>query len=96
MAKFNVSQLLFYFTFLIPFYMQVGMEMSKRQERQATQECNKAEIREILQLIIQSQDEMRNLLSMPFSHDWCPAEEVMERLQTVGFISFLTDPRSKR
>ena len=68
--------------------MQAGMKMPKPQlEPEATQERDKAEIREILRIIIQSHDDMRNLMNMQSPHDSCPVEEIMESLQTVGTLS---------
>jgi len=75
----------------------MGMEMTKHQlESKATQARDKAEIREVLQIIVKSQDDMRTLLNMQSSLDSRPVEEVMESLQTVGILRFLTYPCSRR
>jgi len=75
--------------------MQMGMEMTRRQlESKAIQARDKAEIREVLQIIVKSQDDMRTLLSMQSSRDSRPVEEMMESLQTVSILCFLAHPRS--
>jgi len=77
--------------------MQMGMQMTKHHlESQAIQARDKAEIREVLQIIVKSQDDMRTLLSMQSSRDSRPVEEVMESLQTVGILRSLAYPCSRR
>ena len=77
--------------------MQMGMEMTKHQlESKAIQERDKAEIREVLQIIVNNQDDMRTLLNMQSSRDSQPVEEMMESLQTVSILRFLPCPRSGR
>jgi hypothetical protein len=74
--------------------MQMGMEMTRHHlESKAIQQRDKAEIREVLQVIVKSQEDMRTLLSMQSSH---PVEEMMESLQTVNILLFLAHPRSGR
>ena len=60
-------------------------------ESQAIQERDKEEIREVLQMIVKSTDDMRVLLNMPSSR---PVEEIMESLQTVRTILLPLQPWS--
>lgn len=77
--------------------MQMGMQMTRHQlESKAIQERDKAEIREVLQIIVRSQDDMRTLLNMQSSRDSRPVEEMMESLQTVGIPRFRPCLRSGR
>ncbi|KAJ3507608.1 hypothetical protein NLJ89_g6206 [Agrocybe chaxingu] len=60
--------------------IQLGMEMNRGQlQSKAIQARDNAEIREVLQIIVRSQDDMKALLS---SDDSRPVEEMMESLQT--------------
>ncbi|KAF8163016.1 ras guanine nucleotide exchange factor domain-containing protein [Crassisporium funariophilum] len=68
---------------MMKFNMQINMEMSRSNlESKAIQERDKAEIREVLQVIVRSTDDMRALLNMQSSRDSRPVEEMMESLQT--------------
>jgi len=60
------------------------MELARgHMESQAIQERDKEEIREVLQTIVKSTDDMKVLLNMQSSR---PVEEIMESLQTVRSI----------
>lgn len=73
-----------YVTFM---QIQMNMEMTRGQiESRAIQERDKAELREVLQGIVKSTDDMKALLSMQTSNDSRPIEEMMETLQTVKII----------
>jgi len=75
----------------------MGMEMTRHHlESKATQERDKTEIREVLQIIVKSQDDMRTLLDMQSSRDSRPVEEIMQSLQTVGILCSRPCPRSGR
>lgn len=66
--------------------VQINMEMSRGQlESKAIQARDKAEIRDLLQHIVQSTEDMRTLLNMS-SRDSRPVEVMMESLQTVCII----------
>jgi len=68
------------------------MELARgHMELQAIQERDKEEIREVLQTIVKSTDDMRALLNMQSSR---PVEEIMESLQTVRTIPLPLQPWS--
>ncbi|CAA7267623.1 unnamed protein product [Cyclocybe aegerita] len=65
---------------MMKFSIQLGMEMNRGQlQSKAIQARDNAEIRDVLQIIVRSQDDMKALLS---SSDSRPVEEMMESLQT--------------
>ncbi|RDB23999.1 Serine/threonine-protein kinase STY17 [Hypsizygus marmoreus] len=64
---------------IMKFNMSINMELTRgHQETRAIQERDKAEMREVLQDIVQSTQDMKALLSMQSSQ---PVEEIMESLQ---------------
>jgi len=66
------------------------MELARgHMESQAIQELDKEEIREVLQTIVESTDDMRVLMNMQSSR---PVEEIMESLQTVHTIPLRLQP----
>ncbi|KAF8964650.1 ras guanine nucleotide exchange factor domain-containing protein [Flammula alnicola] len=68
---------------MMKFNIQVNMEMTRGQlESKAIQERDKAEIRDLLQVIVKSNEDMKALLTMQPSRDSRPVEEMMESLQT--------------
>ncbi|KAF8906062.1 hypothetical protein CPB84DRAFT_1844704 [Gymnopilus junonius] len=59
------------------------MELSRGQlESRATHDRDKAEMRELLRMIVKNTDNMKDLLNMQSSRDSNPVEEMMESLQT--------------
>jgi len=68
---------------MMKFNIQMKMEMGRGYiESKAIQERDNAEIREVLQIIVKSTDDMKALLNMEHSRDSRPVEEMMEILQT--------------
>lgn len=64
----------------------MGMGLARNQlETRAIRERDQEEIRELLQKIVSSNDDMKALLSMQSSR---PVEEIMESLQTVHTILY--------
>ncbi|KAF8168726.1 kinase-like domain-containing protein [Pholiota molesta] len=67
---------------MMKFNVQINMEMSRGQlETKAIQARDKAEIRDLLQHIVRSTEDMRTLMTMS-SRDSRPVEVMMESLQT--------------
>ncbi|KAH9483782.1 Serine/threonine-protein kinase STY17 [Psilocybe cubensis] len=67
---------------MMKFSIQMNMEMTRNQmESKAIQERDKAEIREVLQIIVKSTDDMKAILNMQ-SVDSRPVEQMMQSLQT--------------
>ncbi|KAG5652945.1 hypothetical protein H0H81_002953 [Sphagnurus paluster] len=65
---------------VMKFNISINMELVRgRQESKAIQARDKAEVREVLERIVQSTQDMKTLLSMQSSR---PVEEIMESLQT--------------
>lgn len=68
----------------------MNMEIARGQEQsKAIQERDRAELRELLQHIVRSQEDMRMLLRMQPSRDSHPVEQIMESLQTVSQLTCL-------
>ncbi|KDR73425.1 hypothetical protein GALMADRAFT_124495 [Galerina marginata CBS 339.88] len=68
---------------MMKFNIQMNMEMTRGHlESKAINERDKAEIREVLHIIVKSTDDMKALLSMQSSVDSRPVEQMMESLQT--------------
>lgn len=84
MMKFNVLKFCSEFIYkahVLDAQVRINMELTRgHQESRAVQERDKAEIRDVLQKIVKSTDDMRALLNMQSSQ---PIDEIMESLQTV-------------
>lgn len=84
MMKFNVLKFcspFIYKAHVLDAQIRINMELTRgHQESRAVQERDKAEIRDVLQKIVKSTDDMRALLNMQSAQ---PIDEIMESLQTV-------------